>query len=68
MNMSIENDKVIMKQALDEAISIAGNQSALARMCGVKPQAVQQWVKKGFISRKRVKLVSVKTGIALERL
>ncbi len=66
--MSATDDRTVMRQALDDAISKAGSQSALARMCGIKPQSVQQWVKKGFVSRKRAKLVSAKTGVALERL
>ncbi len=33
--------------ALEKAIKIIGNQSSLARLIGVSPQAVQQWVEKG---------------------
>lgn len=32
-----------MKNPLDTAIELAGNQSLLANMYGIKPQAVQQW-------------------------
>lgn len=57
-----------MKESLDKAINIAGSQSALARMINVKPQAVNQWVKQGFVSRKSAKKVSRAVGIPLEQL
>lgn len=57
-----------MKESLLRAIKIAGNQSALARMVGVKPQAVQQWVKQGYVSRKNARNVSKAVGIPLEHI
>lgn len=35
----------MMKQAIQKACDIAGGQSALARMLGVKPPSVNEWVK-----------------------
>lgn len=66
--MCVADEKLVMKQALDEAIVKAGSQSALAKLVGVRPQAVQQWVKQGFVSRKSAKAVSSKTGVSLDRL
>lgn len=66
--MCAVDEKLVMKQALDEAIVKAGSQSALAKLVGVKPQAVQQWVKQGFVSRKSAKVVSSRTGVSLDRL
>lgn len=63
-----KSEIIQMKESLDKAISIAGGQSALARMVGVKPQAVQQWVKQGYVSRKSMKKVSRSVGIPLEQL
>lgn len=40
-------------QALDKAVEIMGSQTALARACGVKPQAVQQWVASGMCPLRR---------------
>jgi len=66
--MNAVDEKLMMKQALDEAITLAGNQTALAKLVGVKPQAVQQWVKQGCVSRRSAKAVASKTGVSLERL
>jgi len=41
------------EQALDKAVGLFGGQSSLARACGVKPQAVQQWVATGKCPAKR---------------
>ena len=35
------------KQAIEKACDLMGGQSALARACGVTPQAVQHWVAVG---------------------
>ncbi len=35
----------MMKQAIQKACDIAGGQSALARLLGVKPPSVNEWVK-----------------------
>jgi DNA-binding transcriptional regulator YdaS (Cro superfamily) len=36
---------MIMENAIQKAISFAGSQSKLARMLGVSPQAVSNWVR-----------------------
>ncbi|MBY0499317.1 MAG: helix-turn-helix domain-containing protein [Nitrosomonas sp.] len=66
--MSLHNENQLMKQSLERAISVAGSQTALAQLVGVTPQAVQQWVKRGRVSRKSAKAVSNKTGISLHDL
>lgn len=61
-------EKELMKLSLEKAISIAGGQTALAGLVDVTPQAVQQWVKQGHVSRKSAKPVSRATGVPLEDL
>ncbi len=61
------NDE-LMKIALNDAINFAGNQSALARLAGVSPQAVQQWVAAGRVSHKKVRVVSERTGVGRNKL
>lgn len=53
---------------IEEAVALAGSQSALARRVGVSPQAVQQWVERGCVPPRRVPLVAAMTGIPAERL
>ena len=66
--MCVVNEKELMKQALNKALSIAGGQTALAKIAKVRPQAVNQWVKQGRVSRRSVKIVSRGTGVPLEEL
>ncbi len=66
MQNQTENNS--MRAALASAIAIAGSQTALAEMVKVTPQAVQQWVKQGRVSRKSAKLVSRATGVSLNDL
>lgn len=40
--------------AIRRATIVVGNQSALARLLGVTPQAVQQWCATGVVPAKRV--------------
>ena len=42
-----------MENAIEKAARIAGNRTALARLIGVTPQAVQQWVRRGAAPAKR---------------
>ncbi|WP_405052803.1 transcriptional regulator [Sphingomonas sp. SORGH_AS_0438] len=50
---------------MQDAIRIAGSQSAFARLCGVSQTAVWKWVQKGGpIPAKFVLLVERKTGVS----
>lgn len=66
--MCVSNEKELMKQALNKALSIAGGQTALAKIAKVRPQAVNQWVRQGHVSRRSAKVVSKGTGVPLEEL
>jgi DNA-binding transcriptional regulator YdaS (Cro superfamily) len=43
----------MQRETLQRAIEWAGNQAGLARLLGVSPQVVAEWVSKGQISRKQ---------------
>jgi DNA-binding transcriptional regulator YdaS (Cro superfamily) len=43
-----------MRTPIQKAVAVIGSQSALARLCGVKPQAVQKWVATGRPPAERV--------------
>lgn len=53
--------------ALREAITIARGQSALARLIGIRAQAVQQWVRQGRVPAERVLAVEAATGGRVSR-
>lgn len=61
-------EKELMKSSLQKALEIAGGQTALGNLVDVTPQAVQQWVKQGYVSRKSAKRVAKATGVPLEDL
>lgn len=50
-----------MKKALNEAIKLIGNQSALADAIGVKPPMITQWLK-------GIRPISAKRAIQIEKL
>jgi len=52
---------------IDKAIALMGGQTALARYCGVQPQAVQQWKCRGAVPAKRVLQIEAATGGAVSR-
>lgn len=54
------------KQALEDAINIAGGQTALAKKLGVKQQTVFVWLKKG-LPLKRVLEVEKATNRKISR-
>mgnify|MGYP003404856797 CR=1 FL=1 len=47
---------------------VGGSQSKLAGLLGIKPQAVQRWVRKGQIPLSRTPDVARATGISMEAL
>lgn len=49
--------------AIDRAIEHAGGQSKLARKCGVRPQAVQNWQRRQRLPAERVIQVETITGV-----
>lgn len=51
-----------------EAVDIAGTQKELALASGVTQQAVQLWVRQGWIPPKNAKKVSERTGIDVMRI
>lgn len=55
-------------ESLKLAIAKSGNMSRLARSCGVTPQAVYAWLKRGKVPIQRCKDVSKATGISVKKL
>lgn len=53
-----------MKSAIKRAVHKAGNQSKLARICGVTPQAVQQWVAANRVPAGKAIAIEKATGIS----
>lgn len=53
--------------AIARAVTQIGGQSILARLIGVKPQAVQQWVNAGVCPAKRAIQVEKATNGAVSR-
>lgn len=51
-----------MESAIEKVLKVVGSQSELARLVGVKPQAVQQWVATGKVPPRRVIAVVRATG------
>jgi DNA-binding transcriptional regulator YdaS (Cro superfamily) len=58
-----------MIEALHRAISIAGGQSAFARICGISQPAVWLWVRKGKpLPAEHVLKVEAETGVSRHEL
>jgi len=56
--------KETVATGLSRAIeSVGGNQSRLARLCGVKPQSVSEWLVKGQVPPKRAVQIEKLLGI-----
>lgn len=53
---------------IDKAVELYGSQEKLADEFGVKRQAVQQWVAKGYVPMERVKSLAELTGIDASEL
>lgn len=56
------------ERGIDRAVAQFKSQEALADEIGVKKQAVQQWVAKGYVPLDRVGLVSELTGVPRDEL
>ncbi len=54
--------------AIIRAVDKAGGQSALARILGVRPQAVQKWCASGVVPPLRVLAVEAATGVCRKAL
>lgn len=54
--------------AIQRAVEIAGNQSALARALEVTPQAVQQWVDEDRVPARRCRPIEEITGVSVHEL
>ena len=48
---------------IEEACAEAGTQEALADLLGVSRQAVQQWVRKGYVPSRRALEIEAQTGV-----
>lgn len=51
------------KTGIQAAVEAAGDQSKLAALLGVKPQAVQGWVDKGYAPVGRARQIGMVTGV-----
>lgn len=51
-----------------EAVKVCGNQSSLAKQCGVSQPTIFKWIKKGVIPPRKVLLVEKITGIPRYKL
>lgn len=58
----------IPERGIDRAVAKFKSQEALADEVGVKKQAVQQWVAKGYVPLDRVGLVSELSGVPRDEL
>lgn len=58
----------VAREALEEAVRLAGGQARLARAVGVTVQAVHQWMSKGRVPVERAVKVSEVTGVSKHRL
>lgn len=61
-------DQVHQATPLDRAINAAGSQVAIAALCDVTPQAVNQWVKKGKAPPEHVLTIEAATGVSRHEL
>lgn len=66
----LENDETqLMKQSLDRAIEIAGNQTELAKMCNKKQGHISSWVRiQKKVPSNLTLLIEEKTGIPRHQL
>lgn len=55
------------ESAIVRAVKICGNQSRLAEILNVKPQAVQKWCRTGRVPAERVLLIEASVNRAVTR-
>ena len=60
--------EILPKSGIEELIEKAGSQQAVADVCGVKQQAVAQWVARGFVPLSRAVELEAQFGIERKRL
>lgn len=56
-----------MEIGIEKAVRLAGSQTALAKLIGVSPQAVQKWVEQGFAPARRCRPIEQKLSGAVTR-
>ena len=49
-----------METGIAKAVRLAGNQSALGRLIGLSPQAIQKWEAQGYVPSERCREVEAK--------
>lgn len=59
---------IVVTNPVQQAIEIAGGQSALAKKVGVRQPTIFRWLKKGVIPPRKVLIVESITGISRNRL
>lgn len=67
MKEKITNSEESLQQRLDLLIEMKGlNKSALARMAGVRPQAVTKWYDRGDIGKSSAMKIAAATGVSVD--
>jgi DNA-binding transcriptional MerR regulator len=61
-------NKVRQLSGIREAVALAGSQKQLAEDLGVSKQAVQLWVKQGYVPKARIEEIERLYGIEPKRL
>lgn len=64
VNRTVPRDFTGMdKTGIQQAVEAVGDQSKLAKLLGVAPQAVQGWVDKGYAPVGRARQIGMVTGV-----
>jgi DNA-binding transcriptional regulator YdaS (Cro superfamily) len=56
-----------METGIEKAIRVAGSQTALGRLLGLTPQAIQKWASQGSVPGERCREVEAKLDGAVTR-
>lgn len=56
-----------METGIEKAVRLAGSQTALAKLAGVSPQAVQKWVDQGYAPGGKCRLIEAKMNSQVTR-